>query len=111
MANARFEIRRSKDHQFYFNLFAPNNQVILNSETYTEKAKAQQGVASVKTHAPVDENFDRRVARDGSPYFVLRANNNHVIGNSEMYSSNQKRDEGIDAVKRHAPDAEIQDKT
>lgn len=111
MANARFEIRRSKDQQFYFNLLAPNNEVILNSETYTEKAKAQQGIASVKTHAPLDDNYLRLDAKNGDPYFVLRADNNKVIGNSEMYSSKQKRDEGIDAVKRHAGAAEVRDET
>ncbi len=111
MASARFEIRPSADKQFYFNLIAPNNEVILTSETYTAKAKAQQGVDSVKAHAPLDDRYQRLTAKDGSPYFVLRANNNQVIGNSEMYSSKQKRDEGIDAVKRHGPGATVRDLT
>ncbi len=111
MASARFEIQRSSDAQFYFNLLAPNNEVILTSERYTAKASAQTGIDSVKVNAPIDARYDRREAKDASPYFVLRANNNEVIGKSEMYSSNQARDKGIDAVKTHAPGAEVRDLT
>jgi len=34
----KFEIKRAKDGQFYFNLKAHNGEIILTSETYTTKA-------------------------------------------------------------------------
>jgi uncharacterized protein YegP (UPF0339 family) len=111
MADARFVISRSTDNQFYFNLIAPNNEKILTSERYTAKANAHKGIESVKTNAPSDEAYDRRVAKDGSPYFVLIAANHEVIGKSEMYSSNQARDKGIEAVKTHAVGAATRDES
>ena len=46
----KFEIKKSKDNQFYFNLKAGNGQVILTSEMYKAKASADKGIASVKTN-------------------------------------------------------------
>ena len=43
------------------------------------------------------------------PYFTLEAANNKLVSTSEMYSSAQARDNGIDAVKRVAPHAEVVD--
>jgi len=111
MPTARFELKRTSDQQFMFNLIAPNNEVILTSERYTTKQNAQKGAASVKTHAPEDDNYQRLTAKDNSPYFTLRADNHEVIGKSEMYSSKQMRDKGIEAVKEHAPGAEVRDVT
>jgi uncharacterized protein YegP (UPF0339 family) len=39
----KFEIKRAKDGQFYFNLKARNGEIILISETYTTKANAHMG--------------------------------------------------------------------
>jgi uncharacterized protein len=43
------------------------------------------------------------------PYFTLQAANHEVVGTSEMYSSKQARENGIDAVKRAASSAEVVD--
>ena len=111
MANARFEIKTGKDNQFYFNLVAANNESILRSEGYTAKASCTNGIESVKTNASNDERYERKSSKDGQPYFVLVAANKEPIGTSEMYSSEQARDNGIAAVKSAAPGAAIEDKT
>ena len=36
----RFEIKKSKDEQFYFNLLARNNKIVATSEMYTRKENA-----------------------------------------------------------------------
>ena len=38
-------LQRSSDDQYYFNLRAGNNQVILTSERYSTKASAENGIA------------------------------------------------------------------
>ena len=43
--------------------------------------------------------------------FNLKAGNGQVIGSSEMYSSVAARDNGIESVKKNAPDAEVIDET
>jgi uncharacterized protein len=45
---ARFEIRRKRGGQFHFVLVARNGQVVATSETYTTKARAKAGIASVQ---------------------------------------------------------------
>jgi uncharacterized protein YegP (UPF0339 family) len=43
--------------------------------------------------------------------FRLKAGNGEVIASSEGYSSKSAAQNGIDSVKRNAPDAEVVDQT
>ncbi len=97
--------------KFMFNLRAGNNEVILTSQLYTSKEGAQKGIESVRANAPDDDQYERKVASDNSPYFVLKAKNGETIGKSEMYSSAQARDNGIASVKANAPNATVVDRT
>ena len=108
---ARFELRKSSDGQFMFNLIAPNGEVILTSERYTAKSSAEDGIDSVKTNAPLDERYDRRTSTSNEPYFVLKAANGEIIGRSEMYSSTGAMENGIASVKKNAPEAGVDDVT
>lgn len=54
-----------------------------------------------------DENFQRKTASNGSPYFVLVASNGQTIGKSEMYSSAAAMENGIQSVKTNAPGAAV----
>lgn len=107
--SAKFEIKQSSDGQYMFNLKAPNGEVILTSETYHQKRSAEQGVASVKANAGEDSRFQRKTAKDGSPYFVLKAANGEVIGKSEMYSSKSAMEKGIASVAKSSAAAAIVD--
>ena len=106
---AKFEIKKSADEQFMFNLKAANGEVILTSETYRQKRSAEQGIASVKANAGDDSHFERKTAKDGSPYFVLKAANGEIIGKSEMYSSVAAMEKGLASVVKNAAEAEIVD--
>ncbi len=107
----RFELKKSTDGQFMFNLIAPNGEVILTSERYTAKGSAENGIASVKTNAPLDDRYDRLTSTKGQPYFTLKAVNGEVIGRSEMYSSDGAMETGIASVKKNAPVAPVADVT
>ena len=48
----KFEIKKRKDGQFYFNLKAGNGEVIATSEAYRQKASALKGIESVRRNAP-----------------------------------------------------------
>lgn len=106
-----FEIRRGAGGAFRFNLKAGNHETILTSETYTTKDAALNGIESVRKNAAEDGNFDRRTAKDGSPYFVLIAGNQQVIGKSEMYSGESAMENGISSVQNNAIDAKVVDKS
>ncbi len=107
----RYELKKSGDDQYIFNLVAANNQIILTSERYQSKSAARAGIESCRANAPLDERYDRRTAANGQPYFVLRAANNEIIGRSETYSSTQAMENGIAACKRVGPAAPVSDLT
>ncbi|MBK8506159.1 MAG: YegP family protein [Saprospiraceae bacterium] len=103
----KFEINKTTSGQFRFNLKASNGQVILTSESYTTNPSCLNGIDSVKTNSQIDSRFERLTARDGSPYFNLKASNGQIIGTSEMYSSLSARV----SVKTNAPTASVVDNT
>lgn len=103
----KFEVKPAAKGQFRFNLKAANGEIILTSETYKSKDGCLNGIESVRKHSAADENFDRRVAKDGKPYFALKASNGQDIGRSEMYNSKASMERGIQSVKRNAPEAKI----
>ena len=107
----KFEIKKSKNSKFFFHLLAGNGQIILSSEMYESKASAQNGIASVKKNAASDGRYDRLKGKDGSPYFVLKAGNHQVIGQSQMYAGEKARDNGIESCKTNASGAAVDDQT
>ncbi|MEO0469153.1 MAG: YegP family protein [Bacteroidota bacterium] len=107
-----FEIYQSeKSQEYYFRLKAKNGQIILASEGYKSKASAQNGVESVKKNCGNDGFFERREAKNGKPYFILKAGNGQEIGRSQMYASTTSMENGIQSVKNNAPDGEVKDLT
>lgn len=107
----KFELKTSTNGKFFFNLKSGNGQVILSSEMYESRAAAENGIASVKKNAVDDANYDRKTAASGDPFFSLKAANGQSIGRSEVYSSAAAMENGIESVKKNAPDAEIADAT
>lgn len=103
----KFEIKKGHDHQYRFHLKAGNGEIILVSEGYTTKANCEHGITSVKSNAPHDERYEHLVAKNGKPYFNLKAINGQVIGTSQMYASAAARDHGILSVKENAPKAVV----
>ena len=103
----KFEVSVRKDGEFQFNLKASNGEIILTSEGYKQKASCLNGIESVKKNAQDESKFEKLEAKNGKPYFVLKAANGQVIGQSQMYASEKTRDNGIASVMKNAPEAEI----
>ena len=101
----KFVIKTGKNGQFYFNLKANNGEIILSSEGYTTKPACKKGIVSVQVNALLDGRFEKLTAKNGKPYFNLKARNAKVIGKSEMYESEKSRETGIASVRKNAPDA------
>lgn len=108
---ARFEIKWGTNEERYFHLKAPNGEIIMYSEGYKTLAGCGNGIGSCREHAPYDRFYGRAVTPGGKPFFHLRAANNRIIGQSELYESVQARDTGIEAIKRYAPQADVHDLT
>ncbi|SFL51325.1 YegP family protein [Shimia aestuarii] len=107
----KFELYTDKAGEFRFRLKAGNGEIILASEGYKQKASAENGIASVQKNAPEDARYERKETKSGKHMFNLKATNGQVIGTSESYESTSGRDNGIESVKKNAPDARIEDLT
>lgn len=55
--------------------------------------------------------FVLKVAKNGKFHFNLTASNGQVISTSEMYESKRAALNGIESVKKNAPDAATDDQT
>ena len=107
----KFELYKDSAGEFRFRLKAGNGENILASEGYKQRASAENGIASVKTNAPVDERYERKETAAGKYMFNLKATNGQVIGTSQSYTTEAGRDNGIESVKTNAPDARVVDLT
>ena len=107
----KFEIKRSRDGKFMFNLLASNGEPILSSQRYTSKTSAKNGIESIRKNCGSDNMFNRKAAKNGQDYFVLKANNGRVIGQSEQYKTRRAMENGIKSVQRNARAAKILDLT
>ena len=67
----------------------------------------ENGISSVRTNSADDARYDRLTSSNEKHYFNLKAANGQIIGTSQMYESVQGMENGIDSVKRNAPDAEV----
>lgn len=105
-----------------FDLKAGNGEVIATSEVYTSQAACRKGVESVKKNAPVAgvENqtvegyetvkhpkFEVYLDKAGEYRFRLKATNGEIIAVSEGYTALAGCNNGIESVKKNAPEAEI----
>ena len=107
----KFELYTDKAGEFRFRLKAGNGEIILASEGYKQRASAENGIESVKKNAPEDARYERKETKAGKHMFNLKATNGQVIGTSESYESTSGRDNGIESVKKNAPDARVEDLT
>ena len=105
-----------------FDLKATNGQIILTSEVYTSEAACRNGVQSIIKNAPNANVEDQTVAgwenqthpkfelyedKGGEYRFRLKARNGEIIAVSQGYGTRANCLNGIESVRRNAPDAEI----
>ena len=104
-----YELKKATDGQYHFVLKAGNGEVILTSELYKAKASAENGIASVQKNSGDDAHYEKLTAKNGKPYFTLKAVNHQIIGVSQFYASEQARDKGIESVKNNGATTTVKD--
>ncbi|MBQ6274827.1 MAG: YegP family protein [Oscillospiraceae bacterium] len=107
---------------FRFNLLATNGQVIATSETYSSEDACLNGIESVRNSClggienQTVENFETlthpkfEVYTDkaGEFRFRLKARNGQIVAVSEGYKKLESCLNGVDSVKRNAPEASVE---
>lgn len=106
-----YELKVAKNGEFFFNLLAGNGQNILKSEMYKSKSAALNGIASIQTNCSEDGQFECKTSNNGKAYFVLKARNHQVIGQSQMYESESGCENGMASVKSNGCTEDIKDLT
>ena len=107
----KFVVSSRKNGEFQFVLKAGNGQVILASQGYEAKPSCMNGIESVRKNSLEDKRFERKESSNGKNFFNLTASNGQIIGTSEMYESEAACENGIESVKKNAPDAIVEDET
>ena len=118
----KFVIKTMKNGEFTFALKATNGQVILEAgEGFKTVATCKNSIESVKKNALAHvedqtvEGFETlthpkyEVYQDkaGEFRFRLKARNGEIIATGEGYKAKASCLNGIDSIRRNAPDAEI----
>lgn len=108
-----------------FDLKAGNGEVIATSEVYTTMDACKNGIASVQKNAPKANIEDQTVEgfateknpkfeiyedKAGEYRFRLKATNGQIIAVGEGYKAKSGCLNGVESVKKNAPDAEIVEK-
>ena len=96
-----FVIKKATNGEHFFNLKADNFQVILTSQMYSSKPACFNGIESVRINCSDDSRYERKESVNKKHYFVLKASNGQIIGNSEMYESKAGMENGIESVKKN----------
>ena len=106
-----------------FDLKAGNGEVIATSEVYSSEDACRKGIASVQKNAPIAAVENQTVegfAKEKHPKFEvyndkagefrfrLKATNGQIIAVSEGYKAHAGCLNGIESVKKNAPDAPIE---
>jgi len=117
----KFVVSKAKTG-FKFNLKASNGQIIATSEIYDSEAGCKNGVDSVKKNAPIAPVEDQTVEgyaaekcpkfevykdKAGEFRFRLKAGNGQIIAVGEGYTTRANCMNGIESIKKNAPDAEV----
>lgn len=108
---------------FKFDLKASNGEVIATSEVYNSESACLNGIESVKKNAPVanfedqtadpvveakNPKFEMYLDKAGEYRFRLKARNGEPIISSEGYKAKNSCLNGIESVKKNAPEAEVE---
>ena len=120
--NGKFEIKKSKDGRFVFNLYASNNVIVATSQIYTSSSSALNGIKSVIANAATSPIEDQTLKNaETLPYpkweiyldkgeqyrFRLSASNGSCVCHSQGYTSKSNCKKGIESIIKFASDADI----
>ena len=118
----KFAIKTTKSG-VKFNLKATNGEIIAASEVYKTLASCKNGIESVRRNS-AKANFEDQTVENiekakcpkfemytdkaGEFRFRLKATNGEIIAVSEGYKSKASCLNGIESVKKNAPDAPVE---
>ncbi len=122
VGGGRFEIKKTKDGRFVFNLYAKNHVIVATSQIYSSSAAAVNGIKSIIANAPIAAVEDQTLKNwqpqgfpkweiyedKGAQYrFRLSAPNGSCICHSQGYTNKVNCKNGIQSIIRSVKDASV----
>ena len=119
----KFVIKQTKSGGYNFSLKATNGQVIAVGQTYKRAANCKIGIASIQKNAPIalvedqteegykvlkHPKFEVYTDSAGETRFRLKAANGQIIATGEGYTTRKACLNGIESIRKNAPDAAIE---
>lgn len=123
LRSGKFEIKKTKDDRYVFNLYASNNVIVATSQVYSSPSSAITGIKSVINNAekaavevqtlkdfPTLPYPKWEIYKDnGDQYrFRLSASNGSCICHSQGYTKKSNCKNGIESIRKFAPTARIE---
>lgn len=117
-------IVKETEKSVHFNLVASNGEVIGSSQNYSAKDGCLNGIESVRKNAEAAkledqtvENFETETNpkfeiytdKAGEFRFRLKARNGEIILSSEGYKAKASCKNGVESVRKNAPEAKIEE--
>ena len=118
----KFEIKVNDKGNYSFALKAGNGEIIAVSQKYASLATCKKGIDSVRRCAVAAKIEDQTVEdytavtnpkfeiykdKAGEFRFRLKARNGEVIATGEGYSSKASCNNGIESIRKNAPEAAV----
>ena len=115
---------KETEKSVHFNLVASNGEVIGSSQNYSAKDGCLNGIESVRKNAEAAkledqtvENFETETNpkfeiytdKAGEFRFHLKARNGEIILSSEGYKAKASCKNGVESVRKNAPEAKIEE--
>ncbi len=122
----KFEIKLTEKGSYRFSLKAGNGEIIAVSQLYASIAACKKGIESVRKNAVdakvedqtvegyetvVNPKFEVYEDKAGEIRFRLKARNGEIIATGEGYTKKASCMNGIDSIRRNAPEAALVDLT
>lgn len=118
----KFEIKKTKDGRYVFNLYASNHVIVATSQIYSSSQSALIGIKSIIANAersPIEDttlkSFEAlpypkwEIYLDKSEHYRFRlyATNGSCVVHSQGYTSKANCKKGIESIMKCAPTADI----
>lgn len=115
---------KETEKSVHFNLVASNGEVIGSSQNYSAKDGCLNGIESVRKNAEAAkledqtvENFETETNpkfeiytdKAGEFRFRLKARNGEIILSSEGYKAKASCKNGVESVRKNAPEARVEE--
>lgn len=115
---------KETEKSVHFNLVASNGEVIGSSQNYSAKDGCLNGIESVRKNAEAAkledqtvENFETETNpkfeiytdKAGEFRFRLKARNGEIILSSEGYKAKASCKNGVESVRKNAPEAKVEE--